>query len=343
MQSRLFHAAPLIAIHARDDIHSQFHTEVQHGQLQRDGLVELVFTEGVLIQLSISGLCLHQHQHPPLYQKYRVKCEDCVDIQCLGKPPQDSTLFSMQTSSFHSAFPVSQRCEQRWLAIGQQPMLSMYTQTASDRTPLLSVNQLTTMVASSVFSFAKSFLSTGGGPSGGHAPSMQPPAQQVQQPPTALPPFLSMNDPHRFIRSMSVSPCRKLVALGDNLGRAFVLDAQEGTMIRMWKGWRDVQFIWIPLSIPKNEDHGQQRKRFTGKQILMLGIYSERRGLFEIYWMRRGRRVACIKSIGSGARILDVEGFEALVQPPSDIFKFHVLSKEAKILCVTVCIDRILM
>ncbi|KAL0077917.1 Rab3 GTPase-activating protein regulatory subunit N-terminus-domain-containing protein, partial [Phycomyces blakesleeanus] len=202
----------------------------------------------------------------------------------------------------------------RFVAVGNQPMLSFYSTRESTR-PLMSAvsmaSYMVSRVATPVFSFAKSWWggSQGGGgstatsnaSSRSGSPSPYQDAATLAasiEPATPIQSSVSFADPYRRITQISLSPAysssqrHRLAVTSDVLGRVILWDVVEAEMIRMWKGVRDATCGWLEVfEGDLANSTGRQMKSGPARILLFLVIYSSRRGLLKVFQMRHGRQV----------------------------------------------------
>jgi hypothetical protein len=143
-------------------------------------------------------------------------------------------------------------------------------------------------VTAAVYTFAKSWIFG--------QPSAPPPTEEEKAnnesqkiTPVRLALKLSLSDPGRNVRSISLCPSRTYAAMTDNFGRVLLLDVEMMTVVRIWKGYRNARCGW--LSDPS----------FGG---FFLAIYAPMRGLLEVWKCPNGPRI--------GARNLGEENAHGL-------------------------------
>jgi hypothetical protein len=119
----------------------------------------------------------------------------------------------------------------------------------------------------------------------------------------------AFHDPRRKVTKTCVDPSGRISAVVDNFGRVMVIDMSDGTIMRMWKGYRQAQVAW--LYCPERWD--EQWKGCTppshpsqgGSWGLYLVIYALQRGVVELWRMRYGPRVS-VFVVGSSCRLLSI-------------------------------------
>ena len=95
-------------------------------------------------------------------------------------------------------------------------------------------------------------------------------------------------DARRVGTQIVMSPCRKLGAVTDSLGRVTLFDTAKGIVVRIWKGYRDAQCSWIQVE----EDVNSKSRAKEGRTATFLIIYAPRRGHLEVFAMQQGPKVA---------------------------------------------------
>jgi hypothetical protein len=128
-----------------------------------------------------------------------------------------------------------------------------------------------------------------------------------------------IDDGRRFITRVSVDPTGRLSACADGFGRILLIDTKTQQVLRMFKGYRDAQVGW--LHAPEygaeggqHDPHGRTVPIGPLEQLplqpmggtsygLYLVLYSPRRGMVEVYRMRRGPRVM-VTPVGDAARLV---------------------------------------
>ncbi|KAJ3127588.1 Rab3 GTPase-activating protein non-catalytic subunit [Nowakowskiella sp. JEL0407] len=193
---------------------------------------------------------------------------------------------------------------QLYIGVGKNPMISFYSSSTNSRTFSTIVSFATSglsTVTSAVFSFAKSFWNEPASQTS-VAASQNSPTSAISQSPnfapaTQVPSIFSLSDPssHRNINDVSLSPQdprthrSKWAAVTDSLGRVMVIDLTEGEVVRMIKGVRGAQTVFL-------------EKKIKGKREVLLAVYSKR-GALEIFGMRYSKRIAQMH-VGVGMRML---------------------------------------
>lgn len=205
----------------------------------------------------------------------------------------------------------------RYLAVGARPMLAYYC--TSDREGF-SLTNVASKVTSAIGSIASSFF----GRRPQHYDTKHDPAAELASAPARpVPTQLFLSDAPRKLLSIVPSPKGDLVAISDNFGRVLVLDVDDGTVVRMYKGSRGAQVGWVEVTLDEprtNPEPALSRKR----AVLLLAIYLPR-GVLELHRMRHGERIAQLAvpaglrmlANAHGALVLNQGGFNRLENPAS--------------------------
>lgn len=88
-----------------------------------------------------------------------------------------------------------------------------------------------------------------------------------------------------------------LAAITDSLGRIILIDLRDGTMIRMWKGYREAQCAFIEVTEARNRKESSSESRRSG---LFLVIYAPKKALIEIWCMQLGPKIATFHAAKHG-------------------------------------------
>jgi hypothetical protein len=122
----------------------------------------------------------------------------------------------------------------------------------------------------------------------------------------------SFHDLRRKVNKSSLDPSGRLAALVDVFGRVMIVDMSDGSVVRMWKGYRNAQTAW--MYAPERWDNqwkGAAPPTYPGDRTckgtwgLYLVIYAGQRGVLEIWRMRYGPKTASI-SVGNNCKLLSV-------------------------------------
>ncbi|KAF4522485.1 hypothetical protein B566_EDAN002570 [Ephemera danica] len=102
------------------------------------------------------------------------------------------------------------------------------------------------------------------------------------------------------------APNRLLSVVCDSLGRVILLDTHFGTVLRMWKGYRDAQCAWIEVKEPLSRTSpaaASARTKHRPRVALFLVVYAPKKGIIEVWAMQQGPKVASF-SVSKGGRLL---------------------------------------
>nr|CCA17995.1 conserved hypothetical protein [Albugo laibachii Nc14] len=223
------------------------------------------------------------------------------------------------------------------ISIGLDPFISFY-HAENDQNSAIHIAHIATAIATraagAVWSYARSWGWNSPGDEGGTILPIKP-NESSQSSPTSKKSFHSSylatehvaaplkaiatftEDSRRRCRMLIVSPCGRVAALADSLGRVMLVDTWRMIIIRMWKGYRNAQCGWF---------HGYEGDERT--RGLYLAIYSEQRGTIDVWRARYGPRVASIP-IGPSARLFTRSDTEystscCYVLYPTEGSQFHL-------------------
>ncbi|KAJ4461003.1 putative rab3 GTPase-activating protein non-catalytic subunit [Paratrimastix pyriformis] len=217
-----------------------------------------------------------------------------VDCICAGFAP------------FRPPTPTS--AQYHLLAVGHGLVLASFE--ASD-TPVLSTLKQATAVAtkitSAVFSFARSFFAGPAAPTPVPAGPPEPPPES-SRPPVDVHPTRLLRDAPRECTWLSVSPCGTMLVAGGGMGRLMLHDVETGTLLHMWKGYRDAQCGWLTtthtytLALDQAPGTGVPAAApvqvSEERDVLVLVIYVPYRGLLEAWRVPHCVRVDA-RSVGA--------------------------------------------
>lgn len=91
------------------------------------------------------------------------------------------------------------------------------------------------------------------------------------------------DDDKRRITSVSISDCGTWASCCDSLGRILLVDTSSMVVVRVMKGYRDAQAVWMVGSSGEEKKWGR---------LLLLVIYAPRRGVIEVWEAVNGVRVS---------------------------------------------------
>ncbi|GAB2215864.1 hypothetical protein Droror1_Dr00020269 [Drosera rotundifolia] len=118
-------------------------------------------------------------------------------------------------------------------------------------------------------------------------------------------PLTCLKDSARKGEKLTLTPSGTLAAITDSLGRILLLDTQALVVVRLWKGYRDANCLFMEMlvkkeSVPSTSTYLENGK---GDYCLCLVIHAPRKGIVEVWQMRTGPRLLAIKC-AKGSRIL---------------------------------------
>ncbi|CAG7818474.1 unnamed protein product [Allacma fusca] len=198
-----------------------------------------------------------------------------------------------------------------FVSTGKKPYLAFNYAQEGQAIPVLTeiAYAMASKLKSSLISAASGWLGFGGG-----ASKAPPPKEKPQiEPATSMSSRFGLVDSRRIGQTVSVSPCRKLSAVTDSLGRVLLIDNNLGIAVRMWKGYREAQVGWLQVT---EEVSSRSRREIQGRKALFLVIYAPRRGHLEVYTMQQGPKVATFNVSKNGRLISTTFGMMGLNNIP---------------------------
>lgn len=120
-------------------------------------------------------------------------------------------------------------------------------------------------------------------------------------------PLTCIKDPPRKGEKLTLSPSGTLAAITDSLGRILLLDTQALVVVRLWKGYRDANCLFMEMLVNKDPSmpstSSAHRECDKSDYCLCLAIHAPKKGIVEVWQMRTGPRLLTIPC-GKGSRIL---------------------------------------
>ncbi|KAI4374680.1 hypothetical protein MLD38_012647 [Melastoma candidum] len=118
-------------------------------------------------------------------------------------------------------------------------------------------------------------------------------------------PLTCLKDHPRKGEKLTLSPSGTLAAITDSLGRILLLDTRALVVVRLWKGYRDANCLFMEMLVNRNSGASSSSKHETTKSdySLCLAIHAPRKGIIEVWEMRTGPRVMAI-SCAKGCKIV---------------------------------------
>lgn len=118
-------------------------------------------------------------------------------------------------------------------------------------------------------------------------------------------PLTCFKDHPRKGEKLTLSPSGTLAAITDSLGRILLLDTQALVVVRLWKGYRDADCLFMEMLV--NRDTAASTSTYyeavKSDYCLCLAIHAPRKGIIEIWQMRTGPRLLTIQC-AKGSKIL---------------------------------------
>eukprot|EP00912_Choanoflagellata_sp_UC4_P002135 UC4_evm5s1353 len=242
----------------------------------------------------------------PMLQFKKWRLQDhrvTLDIACTGlRIPCSYDNICLATDVDYKARLKETEPVSRYIVVGHHPMIGYYHTLGCDR-PFFSVSALASSMASKLTTAAFSVMNSLWGKTANkqdtsstdHDDNMPEVAKNDGAP---LPLEFSMDaDPRRQVKSISLCPRCELAVTTDGFGRVMLLDANQGLILRMWKGYRDAQCAWV-LSKEIAEKLSSPPRR-----CMFLAIYAPWRGIVEVWGLRYGARIGAF-NVGKDCRLV---------------------------------------
>ncbi|XP_074311151.1 uncharacterized protein LOC141647018 [Silene latifolia] len=116
-------------------------------------------------------------------------------------------------------------------------------------------------------------------------------------------PLTCLKDPPRKGEKLTLSPSGTLAAITDSLGRILLLDTQALVVVRLWKGYRDANCLFMEMLVKKDSTSTSYHEHEKSDYCLCLAIHAPKKGIIEIWQMRTGPRIKTIQC-AKGSKIL---------------------------------------
>ncbi|XP_022982109.1 uncharacterized protein LOC111481046 isoform X3 [Cucurbita maxima] len=114
-----------------------------------------------------------------------------------------------------------------------------------------------------------------------------------------------LKDHPRKGEKLTLSPSGTLAVITDSLGRILLLDTQALVVVRLWKGYRDANCLFMEMLVNRDTassssiDYEPEKNDYC----LCLAIHAPKKGIAEIWQMRTGRRLRTIRC-AKGSKLL---------------------------------------
>ncbi|GAA0153880.1 G-protein modulator [Lithospermum erythrorhizon] len=116
-------------------------------------------------------------------------------------------------------------------------------------------------------------------------------------------PLTCLEDYPRKGERLTLSPSGTLAAITDSLGRILLLDTQALAVVRLWKGYRDANCLFLEILDNENGASRLHHEHVNSDYCLCLAIHAPRKGIIEVWQMRNGPRLLTIPC-PKGSKIL---------------------------------------
>lgn len=111
------------------------------------------------------------------------------------------------------------------------------------------------------------------------------------------------------------------------MGRVFLLDVDSMTFIRLWKGYRGAECMWM-MSTPDPPARAAQ-------PALFVVLYATRRGLLEVWPAPFGPRVAAF-NVGEGSVLIPVPRTAAPAEGTLCIYDCCIMRPNGSVMTLSV-------
>lgn len=91
-----------------------------------------------------------------------------------------------------------------------------------------------------------------------------------------------------------------LAAIVDTLGRVILVDLKTGTILRIWKGYREAQCAFVEVNETRNRKEQPSIENMKRRTGLFMVIYAPKKAMIEIWCMQFGPKVATFNASRHG-------------------------------------------
>ncbi|KAI8006336.1 Rab3 GTPase-activating protein non-catalytic subunit [Camellia lanceoleosa] len=118
-------------------------------------------------------------------------------------------------------------------------------------------------------------------------------------------PLTCLKDYPRKGEKLTLSPSGTLAAITDSLGRILLLDTRALVVVRLWKGYREANCLFMEMLVNKDTATSSSNyyEHVKSDYCLCLAIHAPRKGIIEVWQMRTGPRLLVIPCT-RGSKIL---------------------------------------
>lgn len=129
--------------------------------------------------------------------------------------------------------------------------------------------------------------------------------EEKPQPFARASPLTCLKDHPRKGEQLTLAPSGTLAAITDSLGRILLLDTQALVVVRLWKGYRDANCLFMEMLVGKDtaSSSSASYEPLKSDYCLCLAIHAPRKGIVEVWQMRTGPRLLTIQC-SKGSKIL---------------------------------------
>ncbi|KAK3016977.1 hypothetical protein RJ639_005342 [Escallonia herrerae] len=140
------------------------------------------------------------------------------------------------------------------------------------------------------------------------------------------PPLMEVQDHPRKGEKLTLSPSGTLAAITDSLGRILLLDTQALVVVRLWKGYRDANCLFVEMLVNKEATVSSSSyvEHVKSDYCLCLAIHAPRKGIVEVWQMRTGPRLFTIPCTKGSKMLQPTYRFESSAASPSSYVPLEV-------------------
>lgn len=183
------------------------------------------------------------------------------------------------------------------VTIGNDAVISAYRLSEDKSRSLVGaiLSKVVPATVSTIVSFSKLIWRSEQSPPKKSEPKPQPFARAS--------PLTCLKDPPRKGEKLTLSPSGTLAAITDSLGRILLLDTQALVVVRLFKGYRDANCLFMEMRVDKDSATTSYHEHGKSDYCLCLAIHAPRKGIIEVWQMRTGPRLLTIPC-AKGSKIL---------------------------------------
>ncbi|CAK8697150.1 unnamed protein product [Clavelina lepadiformis] len=246
---------------------------------------------------------------PPLsYKKWILRGQERIQAHVGTGVSTSSTFDQLKSNSITKGFGSDSKCGKSsvypYIAVGSGPFIGFYYAVEGNTQPFLShvAHVVADKFKSALFNATSGFFSWG------QSTSVSDPTtgnrKKKVEPGSYLDIHSGLPDSQRAVKNIVLAPGSNwLVATADSFGRVMLVNINETSVLRMWKGYRDAQIGFVRVKDEDSDYENADGSHKPRKSALFLVIYAPRRGILEIWSCINGPRVGTF-NIGKNAKLL---------------------------------------